>query len=190
MADVVDTLRRSQERLKKLKEQAEKVARDAAEAHERAKRWERVEPPEHEVVGLTYPWTERPWELHLDRSEIDLALKFANLNIDEAARILKVSVERLELALEQHLDLRPLVRKRERYQERARKQNEALNAPVTARYGGGHLIVTIKKPRFESKVSLGSDEAGNLVIVVTRDDDTYKDIIKTAEGIAKETSRE
>jgi hypothetical protein len=186
MADVVDLLRHSQERLKKLKEQAEKAARDAAEAHERAEAWDRADPSEHEAIGLVYPWNERPWELRLDRFEIDLALKFANLNIDKAARILKISVERLELALEQYLDLRPLVRKRERYQERARKQNEALNAPVTARYDGPHLIVTIKKPRFQSEASLGTDEAGNLVVVITRDDDTYRDLIKTAEEIAKE----
>jgi hypothetical protein len=121
-----------------------------------------------DVAGIAYPWDERPLELLLERSELSLALKLAKQDIEEAARLLRVSVERLELALDQHPEWTALVRKRRHYRERVGRQDEALNAPVIAAWNGSQFVVTIKKPKWDSALAVGFDEAGNFVVTITR----------------------
>jgi hypothetical protein len=181
MGDLFGDLNESQEQVQRLKAQAEQAAREAA------KRWERCEPPYDNSSGIIFPWSERPWNLPLSDFEIGLAFKMAGTeDLNKVAKVLKVSIDRLESALERFPDWRALSRRRQRERERSQPRERDKNSPVSARFEGATLIVTVKKPRSRQKVEAGANEEGDFEIRFTRDDDRYRDIVKRAKEIAGE----
>jgi hypothetical protein len=161
--------------------QAEQAARDDY------RRWEHCEPPYDNFVGVSYPWSERPWNLPLHAFEIGLAFKMAGSeDLNSVAAILKVGVERLESALEQFPEWRALCRRRRRERERNQQRARAEYSPVSARDEFGQLIITVKMRRFKQKVEWSANEDGDLEIRFTRDDDAYRDKVKRAKAILGE----
>ena len=69
-------------------------------------------------------------------------------DLNKVAKILKVSIDRLESALEPFSDWRALARRRRREREQSLQREPDENSPVSARFEGATLIVTVKKPRF------------------------------------------
>ena len=181
MSDLSDDLNESQEQVQRLKAQAERAAREAA------KQWERCEPPYDNFSGITFPWSERPWNLPLSDFEIGLAFKMAGTeDLNKVAKVLKVSIDRLESALERFPDWRALSRRRQRERERSQQRERDESSPVSARFEGATLIVTVKKPRFRQKVEAGANEEGDFEIRFTHDDDRYRDMVKRAKEVAGE----
>jgi hypothetical protein len=104
----------------------------------------------------------------------------------KVVKILKVSIDRLESALERFPDWRALSRRRQRERERSQQRERDESSPVSARFEGATLIVTVKKPRFRQKVEAGANEEGDFEIRFTHDDDRYRDMVKRAKEIAGE----
>ena len=87
-------------------------------------------------------------------------------DLNKIAKVLKVSIDRLELALERFPDWRALSRRRQRERERSQQRERDENSPVSARFEGATLIVTVKKPRNRQKVETGANEEGDFEILI------------------------
>jgi hypothetical protein len=176
--NIVDFFAKQQAHLAKLEEQARLAARTAKEAADEEREARRAEESytEADIIGFSWPWDERPWELPLLPHELRVAMRLAKLNTRLAARILRVSLERLEIALER-TEWKGLIRKRRPHPEQ--------ESPVSAVRRGRQLVIKVKKPAKAGQLQIGFDEAGDLIIVVENAlSETTLSLVKKAEEIA------
>ena len=168
--DFAEYLERQRAKLAKLQADAKRSAEQASADY---REWEQVA-DKSRIVGISYPWQHRPAELPISPSELELVFKLAKANFRVAARMLKVSPERLAIATHGT-----------KWQ---RKQAKPIHDElVTAWQDGLRTVVRIKRPSGNKQLSMGFDEAGNLLIIIDRTpSDNVLALVERAEEVLRD----
>jgi hypothetical protein len=124
---------------------------------------------------LVYPWDVRPSHIPLERKEIELALTIAKFDKAEAARILRVPIDRLDGVL-----VNPS------YSHVNNKIREKLyEGLVSVRGFGKHKIVTLHRPDYGCNVEI-TNHADRIELVIRPASRVMKENLQLAKLIGRD----
>jgi hypothetical protein len=129
--------------------------------------------------SLEYPWHIRPAHIPLERKEIELALSIAKFDKAEAARILRVPIDRLEGVLIS-----------QSYSHLNNKIRESLyERLVTVQGSGKHKIVTLHRPDYDCNIEI-TRHADRIELVICPVSQAMTESLRVAKQIARDNKDE
>jgi hypothetical protein len=109
------------------------------------------------ITALEYSWAERPDSVPITTQELEIALKLANWNVEEAAKHLRTSVERVAgcLTFKSNVHLAKRV------------WAKTVRELVTVNDFGSEIIVIVQKPKQPTTMKAVVNAEGNLEVTIT-----------------------